>query len=392
MAYRSSLLEQIANPTAPAIMDPLQRAGKLAEIQNAMQSGQLQQQQIQAGGDAAKSRQSAMQADADVVRIMQGAKFDPDGTLDAPTEAALIQNASPHAQAILTNLSTVGVRKSTIARDAAQTQQGKDTLAETVKNNVATQKRESDKATAEANKPIVVNGALVSPTGSLLYGAPKEAPSKALQLKEVNFKSGPAKHGPANFNPETGKLTDPATGQDITANVAGDYHEPPQSSIKSTDARLSEVDPKDYTEAKKEALKAETAYVAAQRASNDLNTFVSGAKAGNRVAAQYSPVEAVLQINAGAGVKRINRQEIDQMAGAGSIFDRIAGWAGHATAGQPIPPNILADMQNLSELLAGNAKAQRDSQLKAVDKIYNSKFSDAAPATRRYNPVTGKIE
>ncbi len=106
---------------------------------------------------------------------------------------------------------------------------------------------------------------------------------------------------------------------------------------------------------------------------------------------EYQMQVAQIVTSIGNAEPPFNRQEIDQMTGAGSLFDRIAGWAGKQTAGQPIPANILADMKSLSDLLAGNAKDQRSRGLQAVDKIYNSKFADEAPAAGPVLPKVGEI-
>jgi len=149
---------------------------------------------------------------------------------------------------------------------------------------------------------------------------------------------------------------------------------------KSDDPRLANVDPRFHEKVLDDVQKAESAYIAAQKAANDMAGTITGAKAGNKVAAQYSPVLGVLTINAGQGVKRINKQEIEQYQGAGSLFDRIAGWAGKQVEGQPIRKKILDDMSSLTQILTANSKTQRDRTLQSIDNTYRSGFSTVAPA------------
>lgn len=143
----------------------------------------------------------------------------------------------------------------------------------------------------------------------------------------------------------------------------------------SNDPRLANVTPDARKDVLDKVQKVEDTFTGAQAAADNMNTFINMAKAGNKEAYAYSPVEGVLQINTGRGVKRINRQEIEQYAGAGSLFDRIAGAVGKQVSGASIPANVLNDMQSLHNAITANAQATHDRSLQSIDKTYRSKFA-----------------
>jgi len=78
-------------------------------------------------------------------------------------------------------------------------------------------------------------------------------------------------------------------------------------------------------------------------------------RAENKAAYANVPLEGALDITTSQGTKRINRTEVKQYAGAGSLFDKISGAVGKLTKGASIPNNVLDDMNTLSQILEGNA-------------------------------------
>lgn len=125
--------------------------------------------------------------------------------------------------------------------------------------------------------------------------------------------------------------------------------------------------------------KAEGAYRTAQQGANTMRDMVASASAGNKMSAQVLPLEGALAITTAQGVHRINRTEVDQYAGAGNLYDKIAGEAGKLTAGQPIPKNILSDIEKLTNIQEKGAyqtyRAAHDSAVKR----YNLQGEDALP-------------
>lgn len=135
--------------------------------------------------------------------------------------------------------------------------------------------------------------------------------------------------------------------------------------------------------------KAEASYRAAAQGAQTLTDFVNSAKAGNKVTAQALPLEGTLEITTTAGTKRINRAEVDQYAGAGSLFDSIMGRIGKLKAGQPTPPDVMDDSVKLAKILQGNAyKTYKDAHDSAV-KRYGLKGEDPLPDPGGAQPKVG---
>jgi hypothetical protein len=101
--------------------------------------------------------------------------------------------------------------------------------------------------------------------------------------------------------------------------------------------------------------KAEQVYRTGSQSADEMQAMIDGARSGNKVFSAALPLEGALAINTSQGVKRINRTEVDQIAGAGSLFDKIHGEIGKLTAGQAIPENILKDQEQLVKLLKNGA-------------------------------------
>lgn len=116
--------------------------------------------------------------------------------------------------------------------------------------------------------------------------------------------------------------------------------------------------------------KAEGSYRTAQQGANTMRDMVASARGGNKMSAQVLPLEGALAITTAQGVHRINRTEVDQYSGAGNLYDKIAGEVGKLTEGQPIPPNILQDIEQLTAI-----------QEKGAYQTYKGAYDSA---TRRY--------
>jgi hypothetical protein len=116
-------------------------------------------------------------------------------------------------------------------------------------------------------------------------------------------------------------------------------------------AELTQVE----REARGNIQKAATTYLTAKQRASEMTDFINAAKSGNKAAQANVPLEGALDITTSQGVKRINRTEVEQYAGAGSLFDKISGEVGKLTAGKPIPDNVLDDMKQLSDILNKNA-------------------------------------
>lgn len=159
------------------------------------------------------------------------------------------------------------------------------------------------------------------------------------------------------------------------AQISADTKAAGEAAKAGNDERLAGVPTALHSKIYADVQKAEDAHTTAQAASDTINTFINLAKSGNREAYAYSPVAGVLEINTGAGVKRINRQEIDAYAGAGSLFDRIQAAVGKQASGASLSPQLLADMQALHSALASNTDTAYQRALESIDKTYRSHFA-----------------
>lgn len=125
--------------------------------------------------------------------------------------------------------------------------------------------------------------------------------------------------------------------------------------------------------------KAEGAYRSAQQGANTMRDMLAQADAGNKMSAQILPLEGALQITTAQGVHRINRTEVEQYAGAGSLYDKIQGELGKVSSGQPIPPNIRQDIRKLVSAQEKQAYVTYKGAYDSATKRYNLTGEDALP-------------
>lgn len=134
------------------------------------------------------------------------------------------------------------------------------------------------------------------------------------------------------------------------------------------------VEPKLRTQAVSAAQKAADEYNKGVSASQDIATLISEARKGNKAAYANIPIEGVLQITTSRGTTRINRQELDAYAGAGSLYDKLAGKLGKWTSGASIPSDVLKDMEDMHKAFADNSAQNYDRKLASINQNYHSNF------------------
>lgn len=115
-------------------------------------------------------------------------------------------------------------------------------------------------------------------------------------------------------------------------------------------------------------------YGKAMDSAANMQTFLDAAKSGNKMAGSNLPIMGAESLQALNGIKRINRTEIEAYQGAGSLLDRIQGKIGKLTSGQPIPQDVINDIEALQSKLAGNATASANAKMDAHNGIYRSNF------------------
>lgn len=126
--------------------------------------------------------------------------------------------------------------------------------------------------------------------------------------------------------------------------------------------------------AKADANKAGQEYAAAKSVSDRMNATMDAARRGNVISYQIIPEEGTLQITTSQGVHRINKTEIDQYAGGGSLWQRMEGHFGHALTGQSIPASVLDDMAEIQKIQAQGARSKYENSLKTINDTYGSEF------------------
>ncbi len=158
-------------------------------------------------------------------------------------------------------------------------------------------------------------------------------------------------------------------GVDRTAAAAGERQasaQTQQNAIQSRgqDFQVAQAARKELTD------KVEAPYLTTQASVRTLRDTVDAAKAGNKVAGTLQSLETTMAAIRAQGLNRINAAEIGVTANAGSLYDRVAGWLGKAQEGQPVPPNIQADMQQFADILEKAAYKKYSDSFDSVAKFY----------------------
>lgn len=142
-----------------------------------------------------------------------------------------------------------------------------------------------------------------------------------------------------------------------------------------SDQALVGVDPKARNAARAAMNKATNEYQTAVKSADDLQSVIDLTKGGNKAAGAALPLVGVEALNAVNGIKRINKSEIDQYAGAGSLLDSIQGKIGKVVSGQPIPPDVLKDIESLHSILKTNADRAHEDRVQGINHTFNSNFT-----------------
>lgn len=95
---------------------------------------------------------------------------------------------------------------------------------------------------------------------------------------------------------------------------------------------------------------AEKQYRTAQQGAETMRDMLTSADAGNKMSGQMLPLEGALAITTSQGVHRINRTEVDQFQGGGTLYDSVAGRLGKLTEGQPMDASLRSDVKKLTDI------------------------------------------
>ncbi len=221
------------------------------------------------------------------------------------------------------------------------------------------------------------------------YQASRDKAKEKEQLSEQEFadfgrmvRADPklsAKYDPTNRMSMEQFKSDMGLNRQIVALNAGAGVQ--AAATKGGISALANVPPHLVASAQAAKEKATATYDGAQKAADDIKTMIDLAKSGNKLAQAYTPVEGAININSAAGIKRVNTAEIDAYGGAGSLWDSIKGRLGKLSAGAPIPLDVLNDMQQVHEALAGNAAKIYQRDLTRINRDYGAAFEPESTAT-----------
>jgi hypothetical protein len=120
--------------------------------------------------------------------------------------------------------------------------------------------------------------------------------------------------------------------------------------------------------------KAGQEYATAYQSAQNMSDFLQQARSGNKEAVKIVPLQGALEITTAQGVHRINRTEVDQFAGAGSAYDKLAGMVGGALTGKNITNAVLNDMDALQKTVSRNAKSLHANKVSVINQSYGSSF------------------
>jgi hypothetical protein len=121
-----------------------------------------------------------------------------------------------------------------------------------------------------------------------------------------------------------------------------------------------------------------------------MQSLIELTRTGNKAAGSNLPLIGVETLNAINGIKRINRSEIDQYKGAGSLYDRIMGKVGGLTVGQPIPADVLKDIEAMHDTLRQGAESSYKTRLQGINDNYKSNFQPVRTPTAKGGTVNMK--
>jgi len=151
------------------------------------------------------------------------------------------------------------------------------------------------------------------------------------------------------------------------------------AAINATNARLdkSELFTRQETGRKELSAKVEQPYLDAREKADTLRNVIAASENGNMAAGAVTPLLATLGFVTMEGVKRINTTELQQVEGAGSLFERIKGQASKLVTGQPMSQKLRDDLKQMATLLEQSARKKYEDAHTATTKRYG--LTDETP-------------
>lgn len=135
--------------------------------------------------------------------------------------------------------------------------------------------------------------------------------------------------------------------------------------------------------------KSSLAYADAKASADELQGVINLVRAGNKAAGSNLPMLGVGSLNAINGIKRMNSAEINQYKGAGSLLDSITGKISGLALGQPIPKDVLDDIESLHKKLAEGAYSKHAAEVDAINQSHGSSFKPTEQPKASANAAQG---
>lgn len=122
-------------------------------------------------------------------------------------------------------------------------------------------------------------------------------------------------------------------------------------------------------------------------ASQQLQDYVKAAQSGNKAAPGLIPLTELRGV-----VNRVNRNELDQVSGGGSLLDKVQGKLNGLTEGQPIPPDLLKDVSSLSQKTEEAARRGYEYNVQINNKTYGGNVKPIDLVAPKAAPIATKYK
>lgn len=315
----------------------------------------------------------------------------------APGIATNLPGTAYHHQALLNHANTELTQDEANAGKEAQTRGETATAGKT--------EAETPFVAPEANSRIALQGSQAKEADARAAAVTQTAQTEADKAKAENFEVHDTEDGPVLFNKKDGtaqhltvdgspvgakvKLTQsqPIIGSDGKPHTymldekgkkvvdLGEHYERPQVTNINENHQFAEQE-----RGRGLLDKGEQSYRAAQQSANVMRQMVDNAKQGDKMSAKMLPLEGALEITTAQGTKRINRTEVDQYAGGGSAFDKLAGMLKGAATGIPFTNEIMQSMAHLADIEEKGAYDNYKGGYDSAVRRYGLKDEQALPA------------
>lgn len=155
----------------------------------------------------------------------------------------------------------------------------------------------------------------------------------------------------------------------------------PATSAAAADTRQSTAEDFQRKEAGRKILTSDidAKWAAADRKTKAILDVVNAAKSGNQMAGNVQSLLATFGVTTIEGLNRVNMPEIQTVAGAGSLLNRIRGRLSGLTSGQPLTPELQKDLTQLAGIMRKGAYNEYKSRFHSTVKRYGLDDEEIQP-------------